>query len=396
MRWLRSAAAVAAAFALLHLAVILLIRPAPNDLPSTYFYPRAHAIASGTAPYDRTLPLGRYEYPPATIPLLQAPLLAGGDAPVAYQRRTIWLYGILDLAVVGVLAGVLRRDARSLAFALAVYTASVLVLGRLAFTRFDLAVGLALLGAGLLGRRGPVWAAALVGLAGALKAAPIAALGALLEQRTWVRVIAAGLAVPILAQLVYLAAYGDPGLSWISQQTGRGTQVESWAAVLADLGRAGGAHVTHAYQQTTDNLHGMLADALAHLFELAAIAWVPLSSMWVAQRRLTGAPEAILLVLGGLVVLSPVLSPQYLLWLAPLVALVAPRTPAAAVLFALSCAATRLEISVGYDGLRSFHTGSIALVALRNTLLVLWLLAAVAAASARAARTPRLPVSRVP
>ena len=51
-----------------------------------------------------------YEYPPATLPLLVAPLAAGGDdSGQAYHQRTIWLYGALDVGCVVLLAAFLRR-----------------------------------------------------------------------------------------------------------------------------------------------------------------------------------------------------------------------------------------------------------------------------------------------
>ena len=85
-----------------------------------------------------------YEYPPATLPLLVAPLAAGGDdSGQAYHQRTIWLYGALDVGCVLLLACTAAAPAlaASSLLALALYSVSVLVLGRLALTRFDLAAG---------------------------------------------------------------------------------------------------------------------------------------------------------------------------------------------------------------------------------------------------------------
>ena len=67
-----------------------------------------------------------------------------------------------------------------------------------------------------------------------------------------------------------------------------------------------------------------------------------------------------------LVAVAPVLSPQYLLWLAPLSALLAPRYPLQAVLLALACVLTRVELRFAFDDLPRFDWGAIALVALRN------------------------------
>ena len=98
--------AIALAFAVLHAGAALSYHGDGHDLPATYFYPRAHAIAHGTHAY-RGLD---YEYPPATLPLLVAPLAAGGDdSGQAYHQRTIWLYGALDVGCVLLLAYILRR-----------------------------------------------------------------------------------------------------------------------------------------------------------------------------------------------------------------------------------------------------------------------------------------------
>ena len=71
-----------------------------------------------------------------------------------------------------------------------------------------------------------------------------------------------------------------------------------------------------------------------------------------------------------LVAVAPVLSPQYLLWLAPLSALLAPRYPLQAVAAGADGVLTRLELHSAFDDLPHFEWGAIALVALRNAVLV--------------------------
>jgi hypothetical protein len=359
-------AAIVAITVLVHVAAIAALRAPAGDLPSTYFYPRAHAVAEdGRTPYRDFV----YEYPPATIPLLVAPLAAGGDAPVPYQRRTIWLWGLVDLAVVGVLAWASRHRERDLIVSLAVWSVCVLVLGRLALTRFDLSVGLALLGAVLVRERRPGASALLLGVAVAIKAAPLAALTALARGARPGRYVALSVAVPIAVQVLFFAITGDPGLGWLRYQSGRGAQIESLAALGGDTGRALGASVGWHFDHGSDNLTGTLPDTLARLFAVALVAWVVVCLV----RRLRPTPEGVLVALGGIVVLSPILSPQYLLWLAPLCALAAPRLPVQAAVFALACVLTRLEVSFAYDHLRTFTGWAIALLAVRNLVLLVWL-----------------------
>jgi hypothetical protein len=353
---LRRNLAIALAVVVLHAGAALAYHGDGQDLPATYFYPRAHAIAHGTDAYGGL----DYEYPPATLPLLVAPLAAGGDdSGQAYHQRTI---------CVAVLAWLLRRrPAIELALALGLYSVSVLVLGRLALTRFDLAAGLAILIAGGCARRGGR-AGAVLGLAGALKLVPLAAAPALARRGATVRTLAAAAAVPIAAQVIYTLWSGELGLSWIGYHAGRDPEIESWAAFFADLARAAGAHAGTAFDHGSENVTGGSARWLGRLFAVASVGLALVLARRV--RRADADPAlALLAALAVLVAVAPVLSPQYLLWLAPLSALLAPRYPLQAVLLALTCVLTRVELRFAFDDLPSFDWGAIALVALRNLAL---------------------------
>src|SRR6185295_1008758 len=58
---LRRNLAIALAVAALHAGAALAYHGDGKDLPATYFYPRAHAVANGTDAYGGL----DYEYPPA-------------------------------------------------------------------------------------------------------------------------------------------------------------------------------------------------------------------------------------------------------------------------------------------------------------------------------------------
>jgi hypothetical protein len=384
---LRRNLAIALAFAVLHGGVVLAYHGDGKDLPATYFYPRAHAIAHGTDAYDGV----GYEYPPATLPLLIAPLAAGGDdSGQAYHQRTIWLYGGLDVACVLLLASLLRRrPSGELLLALGLYSVSVLVLGRLALTRFDLAAGVAILIAGRCARS-PGRAGAWLGLAAALKLVPLAAAPAMTRRGMSLRLLAAAAAVPIAIQVAYLLWSGEVGLSWISYHAGRDPEIESWAAVLADIARALGANAGTAFDHGSQNVTGGAARWLGRFFALASIG---LALLFARRVRRADADRALALLaaLGALVAVAPVLSPQYLLWLAPLSALLAPRYPLQAVLLALTCVLTRLELDVAFDDLPSFHWSAIAVLALRNAVLAAFAVALWRAVTAPGSGTPSRP-----
>jgi hypothetical protein len=384
---LRRSLAVVAVFAVLHAGAALAYHGDGNDLPATYFYPQAHAVWDGTDAYGGL----DYEYPPATLPLLVAPLAAGGDdSGQAYHERTIWLYGALDVLCVLLLGYLLRRRAPlEVALALGLYSVSVLVLGRLALTRFDLVAGIAILLAGACARS-PGRAGAWLGVAGALKLVPLAAVPALARRGGSARLLAAAAAVPLAVQVVYALWSGELGLSWIGYHAGRDPEVESWAAVLADVARGLGAHAGTAFDHGSQNVTGTTALWLGRLFALASLA----AALLLARRarRADADPAlALLAALALLVTLAPVLSPQYLLWLAPLSAFLAPRHPLQALLLALASVLTRVELRFAFDDLPRFEWDAVALVALRNVALsafalVLWRAVATARASGRRPR----------
>jgi hypothetical protein len=375
---LRRNLAIALVVVALHAASALAYHGDGKDLPATYFYPRAHAVWHGTDAYGGL----DYEYPPTTLPLLVAPLAAGGDASgQAYHQRTIWLYGALDVICVALLAWLLRRrPAVELALALGLYSVSVLVLGRLALTRFDLAAGLAILLAGSAAARGGR-AGAWLGLAAAIKLVPLAAAPALARRGATLRTLAAAAAVPLAAQVIYTLWSGELGLSWIGYHAGRDPEIESWAALLADAARAFGAHAGTAFDHGSQNVTGGTARWLGRIFAVAAVGLALLLARRV--RRVDADPAlALLAALAALVAVAPVLSPQYLLWLAPLSALLAPRYPLQAVLLALTSVLTRVELKFAFDDLPRFAWGAIGLVALRNIALAAFAVALWRAATA--------------
>ena len=122
------------------------------------------------------------------------------------------------------------------------------------------------------------------------------------------------------------------GLSWIGYHAGRDPEIESWAAVLADVARGLGAHAGTAFDHGSQNVTGTAARWLGRIFALAldrpGAAAGPARAAGRRRPRAGAARGARPCSWP----LAPVLSPQYLLWLAPLSALLAPRYPLQAVL----------------------------------------------------------------
>ena len=141
--------------------------------------------------------------------------------------------------------------------------------------------------------------------------------------------------------------------------------------MLADVARGFGAHAGTAFDHGSQNVTGATARWLGRVFALASIA----AALLVARRaRRADADPALSLLaaLAMLVALAPVLSPQYLLWLAPLSALLAPRYPLQAVLLAVAAVLTRVELRWAFDDLPHFDWGAIALLSVRNAVLVVF------------------------
>ena len=255
--------------------------------------------------------------------------------------------------------------------ALALYSVTVLVLGRLALTRFDLVAGIAILMAGHSarspGRCGRV-ARASPGRSSSSRSRPRPRMT---RRGTSLRLLAAAAAVPIVAQVVYALWSGEPGLSWIGYHTGRDPEIESWAAVLADLARGLGAHVGHGLrprQPEPDGHDRALAGAhlRARLARRRAAAWRAACAPRQRRRRALAARRARRARRAGTGALAAVPALDG-------AALGAAR-PA---LSAAGRAAGRrepcsraLELRYAFDDLPHFEWGAVALVALRNAVLI--------------------------
>ncbi|MGZ5375484.1 MAG: hypothetical protein ACXWEF_03435, partial [Solirubrobacterales bacterium] len=138
----------------LHLVLFVPTVGSPSSILVNDFAPQAEAIEGGDLPYrDQKL-----EYPPLSIPVLQAPALFG-DGTDNYIEAFEWEMIGFDLAIVLVLALALPGRPREVVGALGVYTAGLVILSGvvlddslidtapLALARFDLVPTLLVLAA---------------------------------------------------------------------------------------------------------------------------------------------------------------------------------------------------------------------------------------------------------
>lgn len=300
------------------------------------------AIARGRVPYrDFSL-----EYPPGALPVFALPSLlrpqrGDFDAYEAWFEAEMVVCGGLVLAFM--LSTLLRVKAspERLALALGIGALFPLLLGSVVVSRFDLwpaaltagAVAAVVAGRTRLG-------AGVLGLAFAAKIFP-GVLVPLVVARSWRRGgggeaarTLAGFVAVALACFLPFAALAPHGLwATIRRQTDRPLQIESLgAAVLLVAHAVGGLSVTMRSGHGSQNLVGALPDGIAAVqtvLQLLAVA-----AVWVWFARGPGDAgrflRAVAAAVCAFVALGKVLSPQFLIWLVPLVPLVRGRRGLAA------------------------------------------------------------------
>ena len=384
-------AAVAAflvAWALLHVGFYE--RAPISDLPVYERY--GDRMERGDVPYRDF----RVEYPPGALPTFLLPSLgSGGDD--GYRRIFEALMAVCGAAMVlfvaATLAAVRARPPRAAA-ALAFVACAPLALGSVVLSRFDLlpaALTAAAL-ASLVAERHRLGAAAL-GLAISAKIYP-AVLLPLAVAWAWRRrgrreaVAAGAIAVGVVAAayLPFLVVAPEGVLASVGRQLSRPLQIESLgSAVLIASHHAFGTGVEMKSSHGSQNIAGGAALWVGLAQSLVQVAAVGV--VWAAFAR-DRAPtrERLLLAaaaaLVAFVALGKVLSPQFLVWLIPVVPLVRGRRGlAASALLGAALVLTQLwfpyrywDLALRFDEVASWLVlaRDLVLVALLAVLVARW------------------------
>jgi uncharacterized membrane protein len=349
-----------------------------TDVPVYESY--GEAIAGHAVPY-RDFAVA---YPPGALPAFVVPTI--GDGSEGYRHvfeALMWLCAAAALLWMLVVLRALGRRGPPVAAALAFTALAPLLLGSVVRARFDYlpaAIVVAALAA-LLTRRERLGCAAL-GLGAAVKVYPVVLIP-LAVAYVWQRLgrreatICAVWAGAVIAAVVLPFAVVAPDGLWdtVSVHATRGLQIESLGAglLLAAHQLTGvGLHVgTSAGSQ---NLTGTGADVLAVFHSLAQV--VVLAAIWVRFAR--GRAEGERLVrysaaaVCAFIAFGKVLSPQFLVWLLPLVPLVGGRRGAAATgILGLAALLTQLWFPTHYwDLVNDFSASASWLVLTRDLLLL--------------------------
>ncbi len=350
-------------------------------------YQDSGRVLSGAVPYRDVF----LEYPPGTLLFMLAPrLFAAG----LLHYRTLFFFeaALLDGIVIATVVMTARGANRPGTRAALAYTLMIVLLGPLAAYRLDLAPT-ALTALALLAwqRDRPVAAAALLAAGAATKGYPILLLPPLLidtlarGQRRQLRrmALAFGAVLAVFASPVIYAllAHGLVGiLQGVRFQTDRHTQVESiWATFPLLWHLLSGYAVGVAVRERALVILGP-GDALGAAGTPAlALAALYTYALWWRVRLDASLRQGLMLIGAALLVLAAavlgkVLSPQYVLWVMPFMALLPGRSRATA--FALGAFVAALPLTqwvypMHYGELVKLLTPqSVAVLAARNLLLV--------------------------
>ncbi|HZT53387.1 MAG TPA: glycosyltransferase family 87 protein [Gaiellaceae bacterium] len=398
-----SRAALLAAFVLLACSFVALQlwleRGQLSDVP--VYEHDARLVRDGALPYRDF----RFEYPPAALPVLLAPAVSGWS----YASSFAALMGLCGAGCLAVVAWALRgleAGRRRAWSALVLVAGSPLALGSLFDTRFDLWPALLACGAvAALVRERPLWTGSLLGLGFAAKLWP-AVLLPLALAHLWRRrgpgaaaAAAGGFAAVAAACFLPFALLAPGGLRWmLADQLGRPLQVESLgAAVLMAAQRLGLRPLTTISTHGAQSLSGggvALAGSLSTACEVAVVlaVWLTFARRRRDAEEVTAAAAA---AVAALVAFDRVLSPQYLIWLVPLIALVGGRRGvAAAVLLLVALGLTQTWFPWHYWQLALAYASPWSWYLLARDLVLVALVAVLSSGGGSGAGRARWPAAR--
>jgi hypothetical protein len=373
-------------------AAVLWVPPVSNERVNDLFVYRSFAlpVLDGGLPYRDVF----LEYPPLAAPAIALPALAGRSEEAFRLAFAGWTL-LLATAVVLLCGALAARTGGEPRRALLAAALMPLLCGALVRTHFDLApVALTLGALLLLALDRPRAGLAVLGLGVMTKGFPLvvapvalAWVGARLGRRAALRSAAALAAVVAVLSLGALASSPRGAADALDFQLDRPVQVESTpAAALYALDGLGAGRALRVTGHRSDGLRHPAAGAVAGVLLAAMFGAVALLALLAARRP--GEPCALVLAslaaVVAFVALGRVLSPQYVVWIVPLGALaLAWRLGALALSVALAALLTQLEFPARYFDLLGRDPAAVALVCLRDAILIAVLALAVRALQPR-------------
>jgi hypothetical protein len=364
-------------------ALTLWVAPWSNERVNDLFVYRTFAepLLDGGLPYRDIA----FEYPPLAAPLIALPGVLGTDEESFRWAFALWT--LAGAAAVVLLCGALARasggDPRRAMLAAAL---APLLCGALVRTHFDLfPVALLLAGLVLLCRDRPRAGLAVLGVGAMTKLFPLVAVPVALawlvgrgrRREAWQGALACAASIAVVA-LATLAVSPGGAADAVRYHLDRPVQIESSPAlVLLGLDAAGVGEAVSVSSHRSDGLRHDASGALSALFAGLIVGVVVLLA-----TRAGGTPRE--LVLASLAatlafaLFGRVLSPQFVIWVLPLGALaLAWRRYALAAAVALAAILTQVEFPARYFDVVAREPLEVALVAVRNAVLLAALVLAV-------------------
>ena len=334
----------------------------------------AEPLLDGGLPY-RDFP---FEYPPLAAPLIALPGLLGTGEESFRWAFALWTLagGAAVVLLCGALARTTGGDARRAMLATALMP---LLCGALVRTHFDLfPVAILLGGLLLLCRDRPRAGLAVLGLGAMTKLFPLVAVPVAIawllvrgqRREAWQGALACAATIVIVA-LGALAASPDGAADAMRYHLDRPAQIESTPAlVLIGLDVLGAGDAVSVSSHRSDGLLHDASGALTALFAgvLAALVGLLAARVGRTPRELVVGSLAGVLAFA---LLGKVLSPQFVIWALPLGALAfAWGRHALAAVIACAAVLTQLEFPAHYFDVVAREPAALALVAVRNAVLM--------------------------
>jgi Glycosyltransferase family 87 len=340
------------------------------------------------------------EYPPGALPMFLAPVYL---RKLADYHGTYYFWFRVELLVIGSLALVamahalaqLRASRRRAYAALCFAALGPALLGPDALARFDYWPALfAVAAVAALAARRPLVACGFAAAGAAVKVYPAVLIPlALIElwRRQGTRAVAKAVALSaavVAAIVVPFLIIAPHGVSWaLHRQFNRPLQVESLGAVFfAAAHQIAGVHLHVVKSAGSDNLIGSGPHLLATLSGvITVLAILGIYALYARSGRTReDLITACVAAVTAYIAFSKVFSPQYLVWLIPLVPLVGGRRGLrASALFLVILGLTQIWSPYRYGDYHLLRDAWLVWVAVARDLLVLVLLAVLVRGSGR-------------
>jgi uncharacterized membrane protein len=382
-----------AVFGVLHILITSLLFTGNlynNDYSAAgLFYDYASLVFQGQIPFRDFY----FEYPPLALLFFLLPRLSGPDF-AAFSTGFIIEILLFDLIAVVVMAAASCRLHLSVWKTLTIYTLSLLAIGPIIINRYDIipaALVLLALCAWIAGKNKTGWA--MLALATMTKVypiviAPIIVIDLLCRRRY--REIITGLvifaSVCAVTMLPFIVLSPENFLYFWGYHVGRDLQIESIYSSFLMLGQITGITAMNLnFSSGSWNVVSPQADIAASVSPFICVLSL-LAAYWLfyryrRQNASSGNGPVVQYSLAAValfVITSKVFSPQFIIWLYPLVPLITGKDRTFSwALFLVIGVLTYLIFPVYYQNLLAFDPPAIFIVIIRNVLLlalaVLWL-----------------------